>query len=141
MTITPLPTPVPQRSAPALFSARMDALLSALAVFVTETNALAVALNLSATSSVSTTSLTIATGTQTLTVEAAKSYQPGMSVKIAYTTTPTNWMHGDVVSYDAVSGVLVVAVTTILGSGTHTAWTVSFSAPIRAMPIYCGGLS
>ena len=75
MTITPLPTPVPQRSAPALFSARMDALLSAMAVFVTEINALAVALNLSATSSVSATSLTIGIGTQTLTVEAAKSYR------------------------------------------------------------------
>ena len=37
--ITPLPTPVPQRSDPANFAARGDALMTALPVLVTETNA------------------------------------------------------------------------------------------------------
>lgn len=39
--ITPLPSPVPQRSAPSMFSARMDAFLAAVAAFVTQTNTLA----------------------------------------------------------------------------------------------------
>jgi hypothetical protein len=81
-------------------------------------------------SGVSTTSLTIATGSKTLTVQINKGFVVGMSVKIAYTTSPTNWMHGDITSYTPASGELIVNVTTILGSGTQSAWTVSLSAPI-----------
>lgn len=130
MTITALPDP-PSRADPANFSTEADAFLGALPTFVTEANALAVAMNLNDTTATSATSLTVGTGTQTLTVDTGKSYQPGMSVKIAYTTDPTNWMHGDVVSYNAETGALEVYVTTTSGSGTQTAWTITFSAPVE----------
>jgi hypothetical protein len=52
-----------------------------------------------------------------------------MSVKIARTASPSNWMHGDVTSYNAGTGALVVNVLDILGSGTFTDWTVTLSAP------------
>jgi len=129
MTITALPA-APSRSSPADFSNKADALLGALSLFVTEANALAVALNLASTTANSTTSLTIGTGSKSLTVDTSKSYQPGMSVKIARTASPSNWMHGDVTSYNSGTGALVVNVTTILGSGTFTDWTITLSAPI-----------
>jgi hypothetical protein len=130
--ITPLP-PAPSRSVPTTFSALADAFLAALANFVTETNVAVAAMNLNATNSVSTTSLTIGTGTQSLTVDAAKSFEPGMTVKIAYTTTPTKWMCGTLTSYNAGTGALVVEVTDILGSGgPYTAWTVTQSGPVGA---------
>jgi len=127
MAITPLPA-APSRSAPSTFSTLADAWVAALAAFVTEANALAAAMNLNDTTATSTTSLTIGTGAQSLTVDASKSYQVGMSVQIAHDST--NWMHGEVTSYNAGTGALVVNVTSALGSGTETAWTVTLSAPI-----------
>jgi len=131
MAITPLPA-APSRLSPTDFSVKADAFVAALPTFVAEANALAAAMNLNDTTSISTTSLAIGTGTQSLTVDASKSYQPGMSVKIARTSSPSNWMHGDVTSYNAGTGALVVNVLDVLGSGTYTDWTVTFSAPMMS---------
>lgn len=129
MTISQLPE-APSRANPSTFSERADALLSSLATFVTEANALAVALNLNSTTATSTTSLTIEIGSKSLTVDINKSYQPGMSVKIAQTSSPSNWMHGDVTSYDSDTGTLVVDVTNTQGSGSSvTDWTITLSGP------------
>ena len=128
-SITPLP-PVPLRSdTPANFVTKADAFLGALNVFATETNAVGLALTLGATNATSTTSLTVGAGSKSLTVETAKSYVPGMSVKIASTASPSNWMLGDVTSYTTGTGALVVNVTDASGSGTFTAWTTSQSSP------------
>lgn len=81
------------------------------------------------TSATSTTSLAVGLGSKSLTIETGKSLVVGMSVKIANTATPTTWMHGDITSYNSGTGALVVNVTTINGSGTLAAWTVSISAP------------
>lgn len=131
MTIPDM-TPIPQRNAPATFSAYMDALLAKLPSWGAAVDAIAAAFTLNATSATSTTSLAIATGSKSLTVDLAKSYLPGMSVKIARTSSPSNWMHGDVTSYNTGTGALVVNVTTILGSGTYTDWTITLSAPAGA---------
>jgi hypothetical protein len=131
MTITALPSP-PSRTDPTNFSSEGDAFLGALPLFVTEANALAVAMNLNDTTATSVTSLAIGTGSKSLTVDVSKSYQPGMSVKIARTASPSNWMHGDVTSYDSGTGALVVNVTVTYGSGTYTDWTITFSAPTLA---------
>lgn len=129
MAITPLP-PVPLRSdTSANFVTKADAFLGALNVFATETNAVGLALTLVATNATSTTSLTVGAGSKSLTVETAKSYVPGMSVKIASTASPSNWMLGDVTSYTTGTGALVVNVTDASGSGTFTAWTTSQSSP------------
>jgi len=129
MAITNLPTP-PSRSSPSDFSTKADAFIAALPVFVTEANEQAAALDLNDTTTTSTTSLAIGVGSKTLIVEASKSFQPGMSVKIARTSSPSNWMHGDVTTYSGTT--LVVNVTTVLGSGgPFTDWTITFSAPVN----------
>ena len=132
MTITALPSP-PSRANPTTFSAQADALMNGLPLFVTEANATAAAMNLNSTTSVSTTSLTVGTGSKSLTVEAGKSYQVGMFVMVAYTTTPTTWMHGVVTAYNSGSGALTVTVDAVMGSGTQTAWTVTQSAPTEVL--------
>ena len=128
MAITELPTP-PSRSTPSTFSTLADAFIAALPVFVTEANATAAAMDLNDTTANSVTSVAIGTGAKNLTVDVSKSYQPGMSVKIARTSSPSNWMHGDVTSYNSGTGALVVNVLAIFGSGTFTDWTITLSAP------------
>jgi hypothetical protein len=126
--ITPLPTP-PSTANPASFSARADAFMAALPQFVTEANALAVAMNLNSTTDTSTTSDTIAVGATSLTVSAGKSFQPGMYLVIADTAAPsTNSMYGQITSYNSGTGALVMNILSVLGSGTKTAWTISQSA-------------
>lgn len=82
--------------------------------------------NVSATS---TTNLTIGIGNKTLTVQTGKAFVVGMSVKIAETITPTNWMHGTVTAYNSSTGSLTVSVDNISGISTATGWTISGSAP------------
>lgn len=81
------------------------------------------------TNATSTTSVAIGLGAKSLTIQTGKDIVVGMSVKVASTASPTNWMHGDVTSYNSGTGALGVNVTTINGSGTLAAWTVSLSAP------------
>ncbi|MBU1692303.1 MAG: hypothetical protein KJ958_05550 [Gammaproteobacteria bacterium] len=127
--ITPLSTPVPSRSAPPeVFIARMDTLLSELPLMVAQLNAFGASLNTLATTSSSVTSLAVGTGSKALTVDTGKSYQVGMTVKIASTASPTNWMLGEVVSYDTVTGALVATVSGTQGSGTMALWTISLAA-------------
>lgn len=87
------------------------------------------AVNAPGTNATSTTSDTIATGSTTITIQTGKSIVVGMSVKIASTASPANWMHGDVTAYNSGTGSLTVNVTSISGSGNLASWTVSLSAP------------
>ena len=129
MAITPLPA-VPLRSdAPATFVTKADAFLGALNLFATEVDAVGVALTLGATNSTSVTSLLIGVGSKSLTVQTGKSYVAGMTLKIASTASPSNWMLGDITSYVTGTGALVINITSILGAGTVAAWTISQSAP------------
>lgn len=129
MAITPLPA-VPLRSdAPATFVTKADAFLGALNLFATQVDAVGVALTLGATNATSTTSLAIGLGSKSLTVQTGKSYVVGMTVKIASTAVGSTWMLGDITSYTTGTGALVVTVTSISGSGTLAAWTISQSAP------------
>ena len=123
MAITPLPT-APSRADPTNFSTRADDFLTALPTFATECNAAAVAMTLNATNATSTTSLVIGLGSKSLTVQTAKSYVIGMTVKIASTASPTNWMIGDVTAYTTGTGALVVNVLYSGGSGTIASWNV-----------------
>jgi hypothetical protein len=84
----------------------------------------------------SATSVAIGTGSKTFTIQLNKAFVIGMSVLIADTAAPaTNWMHGAATAYTASTGELIVTVTTVGGSGTKTAWTVSLSAPILEVSI------
>jgi len=79
------------------------------------------------TNSTSTTSLAIGTGSKSLTlVESGKAYIVGQYVIIASTASPSNNMVGQITSFSGTS--LVVNVTTINGSGTISAWSISVTS-------------
>jgi len=129
MALTPFTGTKPQRNVRSTFSTLMDAWITwFLDTFMTEIDAVVQAMNFNSTNSTSTTNDTIATGSTTITVQASKSYVEGMTVKIAYTTTATNWMLGEVTAYDSGTGSLTVYVRQINGSGTYGAWTISLAA-------------
>lgn len=129
--ITALP-PAPSRADPANFSDEADALLGALDEFVTETNAVAVAMNLNDTSDVSSSSVLIGLGAKTFTVTADKSFLPGMYLVIADDAAPsTNSMVGQITSYSGTT--LIMNITAISGSGTKSAWTISQSVPFSTI--------
>jgi hypothetical protein len=71
------------------------------------------------------TPLTIATGTQSLTVDTGLALSIGQSVIIA--NSATDQMTGSIVSYDPLTGALVTNITSIVGSGTFSSWSVSLS--------------
>ena len=96
------------------------------------------AVNAPGTAGTATDSLTIATGNQSLTIQTGKSLVIGMSMVVASTASPTNWMIGTVTSYNSSTGALVISVTGTSGSGTFSAWTVSLSAPQSASVNYPG---
>lgn len=83
-------------------------------------------------SATSSTSLSIATGSKSLTIEAGKSFAIGQPMLIASTAAPANWMHGQVTAYDSGTGALTVTVGAISGSGTVAAWSVSVTAVVLA---------
>ena len=133
--ITAMPTPALSRTMQAeAFITASDAdivargnLVTELNAFATQANATAAAMNLNSTTDTSATSNSIATGAKTFTVTAGKSFQPGMWLIIADTAAPsTNQMLGSVNSY--ATDQLVMNITSIIGSGTKTAWTISQSA-------------
>ncbi len=134
MAITTLP-PAPSRADPANFSDEADALLGALDLFVTETNAVAAAMDLNDTNDASSSSVAIGLGAKTFTVTAAKSFQPGMSLVMADDAAPsTNLMVGNITSYGGTT--LIMNITSLLGSGTKSAWTISQSTPLYLITTY-----
>lgn len=76
----------------------------------------------------STTSLTIGTGSKSLTVETGRGFAVGQALLIASTASPTNYMGGQVTSYDSGTGALVFNATASNGSGTLAAWTISVTS-------------
>lgn len=132
MAITPLPT-APNRASPSSFSTRADAFMAALPTFATECNAAAVAMQLNDTNATSVTSIVIGVGSKALTTQANKAYVAGMTLKIASTASPTNWMLGDITGYNVTSGALVISISVTQGSGTLASWTISQAAPAGVM--------
>lgn len=142
-TITPAPSPAPQRGDQSTFSARVDSfvtwLTNAVAQFdavatnvfnnATEAfNSAATAVNAPGSNATSTTSLTVSVGSKSLTVQTGKAFVVGMFVVIARTSAPTTQsMYGQIASYNSGTGALVVDVTNIIGSVTATDWTISLS--------------
>jgi hypothetical protein len=88
------------------------------------TNAAISVLGGATTNSTSTTSLAISTGSKSVTlVESGKAYTVGQWVIIASTANPANNMKGQVTAFSGTS--LVVNVTSVSGSGTISAWSIS----------------
>ena len=92
------------------------------------------------TNSTSTTSLAIGTGSKSLTlVESGKAYIIGQYVVIASTASPSNNMVGQITSFSGTS--LVVNVTTINGSGTISAWSISVTSAGLCLPLAGGTMT
>lgn len=74
------------------------------------------------TVSSSTTSLSISVASKSLTVEASKGFAAGQAIQLTYDLT--NYMTGNVTSYNSTTGALVVDVSAVVGSGTYADWDV-----------------
>ena len=78
----------------------------------------------------STTSNAVGSGSKTWTVTNSNSQIPafavGMPVRVARTSAPTTtFMQGEVTAFTASTGSTTVNVSSSLGSGTHTDWTIT----------------
>ncbi len=128
-TITALPSPPTTSDSSADFNSKAFAFLDAFPTLQSEINAFGTALPLVVTGTdyngTSATSLLIGTGSKSLTIETGKNFQVGQPIRIAYTTTPANFMDGQVTSYNSGTGALVVNVTSVGGSGTQALWTIA----------------
>ncbi len=80
--------------------------------------------------STSTTTLSIATGTKTLTIGTGLAFTVGQDVLIY--NSSSNYMYGTITTYDSVSGVMIVSVYKIGGTGTYAAWSVNLSGSLGA---------
>ena len=86
------------------------------------------------TNTASSTSLTIGTGAKALTVEPGKALVPGMWVLLAYRADTAKSMTGQVTSYNAGTGALVLNVTATSGSGTYADWVGSVTGAPGGIP-------
>lgn len=66
------------------------------------------------------------TGSKSLTIQSGKVIPPGCKILIARASDPAGvWMYGTQTAYDAVTGVITVAVSRAAGSGSVSDWSVS----------------
>lgn len=123
-----MPAPeVPNRTDPA-FNSKADTFFKWITSTLWDALTMFFDSRLLSTSTVSTTSITIDTATpKTFTVEAGKGYQPGMFIVAANTTSPGNYIVGQVISYNSGTGALSMSNTSRGGSGTLAAWTITQS--------------
>lgn len=77
----------------------------------------------------STTSNTIGTGTKSFTTQTGLDLAVGGFINVAETSTPANYMHGQVTSYNSATGAAVFNILDSGGTGTHSDWTISVSGP------------
>lgn len=129
MTIPALPaldrtSPTFRTDVDTFFATQLPAFAAALDPEIERLNAL----GYGSYNTTSATSLTIGTGSKSLTIETGKGYVAGQAVLIASTAAPTNFMTGQVTSYNSGTGALVVSVSSAAGSGTVAAWTISVTA-------------
>jgi hypothetical protein len=112
-----------EASASAADSANSAAVAQAAAASASAAAAASQAANLSGTS---TTSNSISIASKTFTTQADKDFDAGRFVLITSDAAPTtDFMWGSVSSYSGTT--LIVGVTAIGGSGTHTDWSISIS--------------
>lgn len=76
-------------------------------------------------STTSSTSLLIGAGAKTLTVGIGLAYVPAQPILLSY--DGSNYMSGTVTSYNALTGLTVLNITSTTGSGTYSAWNMSLA--------------
>lgn len=84
------------------------------------------------TNATSTTSLTVASGSISITIQTGKSFVVGAWINITRTSDVTKAMLGQITSYNSGTGALVTSVAAAnvlgIGSGPYTDWTISQSS-------------
>jgi hypothetical protein len=80
----------------------------------------------------STTSNSVSNGSKNFTIDLNLSYIPLQEILVVF--DPANHMHGEVTSYNAGTGALVVDIKTHTGSGTYTSWVLNLDGtPVDAL--------
>jgi hypothetical protein len=80
----------------------------------------------------STTSNSVSNGSKNFTIDLNLSYIPLQEILVVF--NPANHMHGEVTSYNAATGALVVDIKTHTGSGTYTSWVLNLDGtPVDAI--------
>jgi hypothetical protein len=80
----------------------------------------------------SVTSNSVSNGSKSFAVDINLSYIPLQEILVVH--NPANHMHGEVTSYDATTGALVVNIKTHTGSGTYTSWVLNLDGtPVDAI--------
>jgi len=127
--VTPLPTPPSRSDQPSQFAARADTFIAALPQMVSEFNTATAAITAEATATnynaTSATSVAIGTGSKSFTASTGKNFSIGQFVIVASTASPANYMQGQITAYNSSTGAMTVNVTSVGGTGTFAAWTIS----------------
>lgn len=79
------------------------------------------------------TSNTVSEGEKTFIIEQGRFFVVGQLISIAYKTDPSNYLLGQIISYDAQTGELVVQVSSAVGSGTYSLWSIGLYADAGAI--------
>ena len=80
----------------------------------------------------SVTSNSVTNGSKSFAVDINLSYIPLQEILVVH--NPANHMHGEVTSYDAATGALVVDIKNHTGSGTYTSWVLNLDGtPVDAI--------
>lgn len=77
----------------------------------------------------SATSLLIAVASKSFPATTGRQWGVGQFLVAASAANPANFMHGQVTSYNAGTGALVLNVLDVGGSGTYADWVITLSAP------------
>ena len=79
----------------------------------------------------STSTITIASGTITLTTQSGLAYSVGQRVRVSSTADPTHYyMVGFMTAYNSVSGVMTLTADKTVGSGSFSAWSIGVDGEI-----------
>jgi hypothetical protein len=109
------------------FDANTQDFIDYIAALAPELNDYASTINNESTNATSTSSVAIGTGSKSFTTQTNKGYFVGMALKIVVTADVTKYMIGAVTAYNSSTGALTVNVTSTNGSGTFSAWSISFT--------------
>src|SRR5690606_17985433 len=72
---------------------------------------------------------TVGTSSRSFVTQPGKAWVTGAFVYVVDAADASNLMYGQITSYDAGSGEVVVEVSYAIGDGTHSSWVVGLSVP------------